>query len=221
MGLSKYSSSGTYTCEPDGFLSLHYQAIHDAVDDWEVDIIVLSLGFGKENGVINKSIRYAASKDVLMFAAASNDGRNRPDGIAWPARRSDVLCVHSGNGDGSRSSFTPDAEDHKRIMVLGEGVESAWPLHLGCKKGHKIMNGTSCAAPIAAGIAALVLDYARGFLTSDEWIKLRRTDSMREAFSRMKNHKSHGEHWWIRHWTLFHPDRSEGWIQDEIRSAIL
>ncbi|KAJ5726293.1 uncharacterized protein N7483_007650 [Penicillium malachiteum] len=52
-------------------------------------------------------------------------------------------------------------------LVLGESVRSAWPQKLQ-DEGEKVMDGTSCATPIAAGIAALVLDYAKVFLTPEE-----------------------------------------------------
>ena len=190
------------------------------MDDWEVDIIVMCFGFGDEHPQLHRSIQYAASKEVLMFAAASNDGKNRPDGVAWPARDINVICVHSGDGNGTPSTFTPDAQDSMRIMVLGECVHSAWSCSLKNDSGHKLMSGTSCAAPIAAGIAALILDYARGFLNQQEWEKLRRVGSMRRVFESMKDPWSRSEYWWIKHWKWFEPRRTAGWIEGEIRAIL-
>jgi subtilisin family serine protease len=195
------------------------QAIEHAVDHWGVDIIVMSFGFGEEKSAIHEAIRYAASKEVLMFSAASNDGKNRPDGVAWPARDDKVICVHSADGHGTPSTFTPAPQDNKRIMVLGECIKSAWPGHLQSENGHKRMSGTSCAAPIAAGIAALVLDFARGFLTPVEWEKLRRVAAMRSVFESMAD-KSVSGYWWIKYWNWFDPDVTEGWIRGEIKKII-
>lgn len=56
-----------------------FQAIRHAVDKWKVHIIAMSFGFEIEQNSpieehsILKSIRYAGSKGVAMFAAASND----------------------------------------------------------------------------------------------------------------------------------------------------
>jgi hypothetical protein len=189
------------------------------VDEWRVDIIVMSFGFGEEHEELYSAIQYAATKEVLMFAAASNDGKNRPDGVAWPASNVNVICVHSADGHGNPSAFTPAAQDSKRIMVLGECVKSAWPEHLQSANGHKLMSGTSCAAAIAAGIAALVLDYARGFLTPEEWTKLHRIGCMRKVFMSMADRTDSGYDR-IKHWNWFHPDVTEGWIQGEIKKII-
>lgn len=192
---------------------------------WKVDIIVMSFGFEdeqdspiEENSIV-KSIKHAADNGVTMIAAASNDGRNRPDNVAWPARSIDIICVHSADGDGTPSSFTPGPADNQRVMVLGECVRSAWPEALE-QGNHKFMSGTSCAAPIAAGVAAVILDYSRRFLTNKEWLKLRKTEYMRKMFEIMKDPREAGGYWWIRPWVLFDGKNTDGWIEGEIRRAI-
>jgi hypothetical protein len=173
----------------------------------------MSFGFDEEHPELYDAIQHAAHQNVLMFAAASNDGKNRPDGVAWPARHESVICVHSGDGNGNPSDFTPAARDNMRVMVLGECINSASPRHLKHVGDHHLMSGTSCAAPIAAGIAALILDYARVFLEQHEWEKLRRVQSIRRVFQLLKDSESRSEYWWIKHWALFDPKGDEGWIQ--------
>lgn len=177
----------------------------------------MSFGFGARNDKVFEEIKYAAYREVLMFAAASNDGKNRPDGVAWPASESRVICVHSGDGFGNPSPYTPSPQENMKIMVLGECVRSAWPQKLKSLDGFKHMSGTSCAAPIAAGIAAIILDYARGFLSQKDWESLRRVDSMRRMFESLKDPHNNTGYWWIKHWQMFEPDRKECWIQEEIR----
>ncbi|SPO04606.1 uncharacterized protein DNG_07291 [Cephalotrichum gorgonifer] len=196
------------------------EALRYAVDTWEVDIIVMSFGFGTESIVLSEAIDHAAYKKVLMFAAASNDGKNRPGGVAWPASKTGVFCIHSADGYGNASSFTPSPRDNKRIMVLGECVKSAWPEKLKAAGDHKLMSGTSCAAPIAAGIAAVVLDYARDFLDQREWDRLRTYDSMLRMFDKLRDGDATTGYWWIRHWTLFDSDKDEYWIQGEVKGCI-
>lgn len=180
----------------------------------------MSFGFGEEHKSLYDSIKHAAYNGVVMFAAASNDGKNRPGGVAWPAKDMNVICVHSGDGHGTPSRFTPSPQDSMKIMVLGECVNSAWPQKLKSPGDHKLMSGTSCAAPIAAGIAALILDCARGFLTQQEWERLRRADSMRRMFERMKDPNPYTGYWWIKHWEWFDSKRAEGWIHGEIRGIL-
>lgn len=153
-----------------------------------------------------------------MFAAASNAGKNLPEGIAWPAQEENVICIHSADGLGRPSDFTPSPKENMRIMVLGEYIRSSWPEKLKAPDNLKHMSGTSCAAPIAAGIAAVILDYARSFLNDEEWKSLRRVRSMRRMFEELRDTHETGGYWWIRHWTLFTKDRAPTWIQEEIRS---
>jgi hypothetical protein len=201
------------------------QAIRHAIDEWKIDVIVMSFGFEQEQDSdseadsIIEAIRYASRKGITMFAAASNDGNNRPDGVAWPARAMEVICVHSGTGFGDKSYFTPLPYDNQRVMVLGDHVESAWPVRMNEPTNRRFMSGTSCAAPIAAGIAAIVLDYARKFLDEEEWLRLRRVDCMRRIFEKMRSERLL-EYWWIQPWGFFGQDNSSEWIESEIRKSI-
>jgi hypothetical protein len=192
-----------------------------AVDEWDVDIVVMAFGFSSRPMRLQKAIQHAASKGVLMFAAASNDGLNHPDGVAWPAHDINVICVHSGDGHGKPSAYTPAPQDSMRIMVLGESVRSAWPPQLNHRDGYRLMSGTSCAAPIAAGLAAVVLGYARTFLSGEQWMILRGVTSMRRIFECMTNSPGHNvkEYIWIVPGMLFDTRRAEGWVQEQIRKA--
>lgn len=79
---------------------------------------------------LEKAIRDAQHKNVLIFAAASNDGGNR--GRAFPARHDEVMCVHAADGNGNPSRFNPTPEKNRdNFSTLGEDVKSAWPVRLG------------------------------------------------------------------------------------------
>ena len=89
----------------------------------------------------------------------SNHGGNAK--IAFPADQySMVLGINSTDGYGNPSSFTPSPGPlRENYSVLGEGVESGWPKKLGGPTMRK--GGTSYSTPIAAGLAATLLYYAK------------------------------------------------------------
>lgn len=82
-----------------------------AVDDWGVDIISMSFVYPTNQidgyGELEVAILCAHSKNVLVFAAASNSGVNLDR--AYPARDTHVICVHETDSDGNRSRFSPTA----------------------------------------------------------------------------------------------------------------
>ncbi|KAL8363271.1 hypothetical protein RB601_009172 [Gaeumannomyces tritici] len=200
------------------------QAIWHAVNKWNVDIIVMSFGFDAVQDAADpkdsmlQAIRHAAAQGVGLFAAASNDGKNRPDEVAWPARMPEVICVHSFDGAGNPSDFTPGAGKDQTLAVVGEAVLSAWPEKLG-RGQQRYMSGTSCAAPIAAGMAAVILDYARAFLPEDRWLELRRVGGLRRIFDRL-THLRTRDYCYIRPWQTFGERSTDGWIQGEIERAL-
>ena len=135
------------------------QAINHAATVWKVDIITLSFGCKTRVDPIYDAIRSACEKKILVFAAASNGGGN--DDIAWPASMKDhVICVNATDGNGNATGFTPNALiSGDNFAVPGSAILSSWPEALG--QAEMRMNGTSCAAPIAAGIGAIVLEFLR------------------------------------------------------------
>jgi hypothetical protein len=111
----------------------------------------------------DSAIDTAVYNKVLLFAAASNDGGNR--GREFPAKHSNVFCIHTTDGYGNPSSFNPSPPDGTRnFSLLGERVSSHWPRGIG---GHnddvKVMSGTSVATSIAAGLAGTLLAFVKQY----------------------------------------------------------
>jgi len=137
---------------------------------------------------VQHAIDRAHSARVLIFAAASNGGDNTDR--AYPARDSNVFCIHSTNAMGNRSEFSLTAEKYTHnFATIGEAVESFWPKHL-CKPDEdavKVKSGTSYATPIAASIAAFLLLYARTNLSTEPEIanSLKRYQAMEKLLFRV------------------------------------
>lgn len=129
-----------------------------------MDIIVLSLGYYAWCKPIDDVLRHAYLRNKIVMAAASNAGIS--DGIPFPANLPTVICIHAATALGEPSPFNPPPMPGKDLSILGENVESAWC----CGKRGKVTKeqsrstmrkgGSSAAAPIAAGVVALILELA-------------------------------------------------------------
>ncbi|KAK6352240.1 hypothetical protein TWF730_009071 [Orbilia blumenaviensis] len=130
---------------------------------WNVDIIVLSLGFDDEDDSIRQAILNAHSKDKIIFAAASNSGSLMPEKlVSYPARiQGHVISIRSATGQSQKSPASPRASyGDDNFMVVGEGIKAAWPQNLNDGSPARYVSGSSFATPVAAGIAALVLEFS-------------------------------------------------------------
>jgi len=138
------------------------KAIHHAVQEWKVDIISISLGWDVEHEDIVTQLNHAVSNNVIVFAATSNYGASSQTGVMFPASKPQTLSVDSADGKGDPASGNPPRkkEVSVRLMAPGQQVLSAWPLTM-AGNGARRMCGASVATPIAAGIAGLILEFAR------------------------------------------------------------
>jgi hypothetical protein len=160
----------------------------------------MSFGFDQSVAVIDEAIRFADARNVIMLAAASNQGGNSI--IAWPARLPQVICIYATDSLGNPCDFTPtNSLRDDNFAILGQAVKSCWPTHLG--EGEEVRkSGTSTATPIAAGIAAIVLDYVKLALPKLEpekvdreaamFKKLRSSAGMSAVFRQMARRKRGG-----------------------------
>jgi subtilisin family serine protease len=138
-----------------------------ATDMWKVNIISMSFGFDKFSSDIYKALDHAYKMDVVLFAAASNDGNASMNPLKFPAsQKESVICVNAASAFGKPSEFNPlPAIDRDRTTFLGENVKSTWPRSLR-KDEPEIKggiwrrgSGTSVATPIAAAVAAAIMQF--------------------------------------------------------------
>ena len=199
------------------------KAINHAVSEWKVDIITMSFGLEATRSSedsrqkISDAMLFAHSKKVIMFAAASNEGRSRPgDGMPWPASALEVISVHSGVGRPSYETRTPCSALHgPAVWTLGEAVESDWPLALS-KARKQRKSGASIATPIAAAIAAVIIDYIKsmGFLEKPYNTELRSLNGIYKVLKHITDDQG-----WLQPWGLFGQD-DDDYIAKTIRKKL-
>ncbi|CAG9990475.1 unnamed protein product [Clonostachys byssicola] len=121
----------------------------------KVNIISMSFGLDCRDSDIDQAIHAAVNANISIFAAASNDGGNKPR--VYPSSRSHgVLCIHASDGLGNDGGISPTPQRRKdNFSTLGIGIPSK------CKGIPTHISGTSYATPIAAAFAADVLEFAR------------------------------------------------------------
>lgn len=120
----------------------------------------MSLGFEKSDERIRQAVKIATATDIIIFAAASNSGSQFPyKRVAFPARLSGhVLSVRSATAQRKLADASPvprAGEDN--FAVLGEAITAAY---VGTE-GSAYFSGSSFATPVAAGIAALILEFSK------------------------------------------------------------
>lgn len=141
-------------------------AIRYAVDNGAK---VINMSFGKPfspyKPVVDEAVRYAMSKDVLLVHAAGNDAVNLDLRDNFPNKR-----YAGGNGSAEAwievgasgakddvtlaASFSNYGSTTVDVFAPGIRIYSTLP---GSKYGP--LDGTSMAAPVVAGIAALIREY--------------------------------------------------------------
>ena len=133
-------------------------ALRTAIDDG-VNIINMSLGSDNPSPLITDATDYVVSKQVLVVAAAGNDGPYAGS-IDYPGADADVVAVGAVNKDlqipewssrGINITTKPYLVEERDIEFAAPGVniESTWK-----DGGYAILSGTSMASPHVAGLAA-------------------------------------------------------------------
>lgn len=127
------------------------QGILEAVDRG-AQIISLSLGSFGDSRVLREAVSFAASKGVLLVAAAGNESLQQ---VPYPARYDSVLAVTAVDSQSRRASFSnvgPEID----IGAPGVGVRSVRG-----DNSYITASGTSFAAPIVSGMLAAIMSLDR------------------------------------------------------------
>lgn len=107
--------------------------------------------FGEAEGWLENAVRLCQERNILLVAAAGNDGC---DCLHVPAALPNVLAVGAMDARGHPLDFSNwgDRYQQQGILAPGDNILGAKP-----GGGTERLNGTSFATPIVAGVAALLL----------------------------------------------------------------
>jgi len=124
---------------------------------WATDhgakVISMSLGGPSNPSVKQEAVKYALSHDVVVVAAAGNNG----DGsMTFPGAQDGVICVAATDSKDKRASFSQFGK-WVSVSAPGVGILSTFPTtNTTGKKDYGSISGTSMATPAVAGVVALI-----------------------------------------------------------------
>jgi len=134
---------------------------------------VINMSFGKgyswDKKAVDKAVRYACKKDVLLVHAAGNDGKNNDTSDNFPndsyekkklfgskvaKNWMEVGALNWKQGEDSAAPFSNYGKDQVDVFAPGMAIYSTTP-----ENTYEFQQGTSMASPVVAGVAALLRSY--------------------------------------------------------------
>lgn len=136
-------------------------AIRYAVDNGAQ---VVNMSFGKplidNKTMVDDAIRYAAKKNVLLVHAAGNNSQNIDEVNNYPTldygkkTHENMINIGASTHLGTPAKFSNYGKKNVHIFAPGNNIYATVS---GGK--YEKMSGTSMAAPVVSGVAALLLNY--------------------------------------------------------------
>ncbi len=129
---------------------------------------VINMSFGKsyswDKAAVDEAVKYAVSKDVLLVQASGNENKNIDVESNFPSRKylsgevanAYITVGASGFVDDEtlKAEFSNFGKTSVDVFAPGVNINSTVS-----ENGYKLENGTSMAAPVVAGLAALIRSY--------------------------------------------------------------
>lgn len=131
--------------------------------DWaaEQDVRIVNMSFvGPKNEMLELACRAARARDMVLVAAAGNNGPGAPWG--YPAAYEGVIAVTATD---AADRLMPQANRGPYVYVAAPGVDMVAPVD----GGTDLVTGTSFAAAIVSGAIANLINVRPG--VSGEWIE--------------------------------------------------
>jgi serine protease len=121
---------------------------------WAADhgakVINLSLGGPDDSPVLSAAVDYATGKNILVVAAAGNNGNSDPE---YPAAYPSVVAVAASDATGNFAWFSSYGW-WVDLVAPGINITSTYKA-TGNHQAYAIGSGTSFAAPLVSGVALL------------------------------------------------------------------
>jgi subtilisin family serine protease len=128
---------------------------------------IINMSFGKgyspQKATVDSAVRYAEAKGVLMVHAAGNDGEDADANPSYPVpeyegggRASTWLEVGASSWKLDQLAAPFSNYGKKRVDLFAPGVDI---LSLAPGGGYAREDGTSMAAPVVSGVAALLMAH--------------------------------------------------------------
>jgi subtilisin family serine protease len=130
---------------------------------------VINMSFGKgyspEKKWVDDAVRYAESKNVLLVHAAGNDAANVDTAYNFPSakfadgKRPQSWITIGASGDKKSGGLTASFSNYgkKEVDIFSPGVKIYSTVPGG--NTYADLQGTSMAAPVVSGVAALIMSY--------------------------------------------------------------
>ena len=170
----------------------------DWADSIGVDVMTTSLGyrdfddyvrpFGDLDGrtaPVSKAVNWAFERGIVFTVSASNEGNNPhfPDGgLSSPADAPGALTVGAVDSEGRLAGFSshgPTADGRTKPDLVARGLSTDMAIDIG-ENRYGRRSGTSFAAPLIAGAAALILEKYPHWCPADVMQALKQFASLRE-----------------------------------------
>lgn len=135
-------------------LDIVVEAIYAAINEYNCQIINLSLGTTQDSKMLKDAIDLAEQKGVVVVAAAGNDGTKTSvtDRVVYPAGYDSVISVGATDYQGELGYFS---QKNDKVFLAAPGVNMVGPWYTSTV-AYSSGSGTSYAAPVVAAVIALM-----------------------------------------------------------------
>lgn len=130
-------------------------AIYEAVDMFDCDVINLSLGTAANLKLLEEAVDYAAEHGVIIVSAVGNTGGRE---LNYPAAYDSAIGVGAVDKNGAVTNFS---QKNASVFVTAPGSDIITPDYVG-ESNYSQGEGTSFAAPMVTASAVILKQFAPG-----------------------------------------------------------